>query len=193
MKTCQHCSAEFQPLRRSRAIYCSPRCRGTAWARKNNTNPTHANCALCGIEFRRVGRQRHCSGRCRSNSWAKRWGKIRYRQNPQASIRSAILWAKNNPERRKKYREQHYAENRAAYLTRAKFRKKAVRRAMPPWLGPVHIEQIRVIYAESIARGLHVDHIVPLQGKTVSGLHVPWNLQLLTREENRQKSNKHVA
>jgi hypothetical protein len=39
--------------------------------------------------------------------------------------------------------------------------------------------------------GMVVDHVIPLQGKLVSGLHVVWNLQYLTPEENMKKGNRY--
>jgi len=54
-----------------------------------------------------------------------------------------------------------------------------------PWS---ETEAIKAFY-EACPEGYEVDHIVPLLGKTVSGLHVLGNLQYLTRAENRAKRN----
>jgi len=76
-----------------------------------------------------------------------------------------------------------------AYL--AKYRAKKLK-ATPKWLTNEHYLIIEQIYKKAKVLGLEVDHIIPLQGSNVCGLHVPWNLQLLTREENAAKSNKIV-
>lgn len=59
----------------------------------------------------------------------------------------------------------------------------------PPWLTDEHKHQMYLIYKDAHSRGLHVDHIVPLRGKLVSGLHVPWNLQPLEPVQNSRKRN----
>ncbi len=69
--------------------------------------------------------------------------------------------------------------------------------ATPPWLTGPHKAQIARLYAlsglmrEITGEPHHVDHIVPLQGKNVCGLHVPWNLQVLPAKDNLRKSNSH--
>lgn len=64
----------------------------------------------------------------------------------------------------------------------------------PKWLSVEDILEIKSIYAycgalRKIGLDYQVDHIVPLRGKIVSGLHVPWNLQIIKTEENIKKSN----
>lgn len=65
-------------------------------------------------------------------------------------------------------------------------------KATPPWVD--HIA-IRAIYKDAakltVATGIRheVDHIVPLRHPNVCGLHIPENLQILTSDENKRKSN----
>jgi len=66
----------------------------------------------------------------------------------------------------------------------------------PPWLTTEHHKESASFYelAHELRwlseKPLHVDHIVPLHGKNVSGLHVPWNLQILPENLNTSKGNK---
>ncbi len=79
----------------------------------------------------------------------------------------------------------------------AKYRAQKLK-ATPKWLTENHFKEIRETYNDCqdlqwlSEERLEVDHIIPLQGKTVSGLHVPWNLQILLRSVNIRKSNNIV-
>jgi hypothetical protein len=94
---------------------------------------------------------------------------------------------------------RQYAKDNAGRINAKNMRRYAAKlHATPPWLTPQHFADIEKLYVEAhrlqAVDGIkrHVDHIYPLRGKTLSGLHVPWNLQILTAAENRKKRNKIV-
>lgn len=84
-------------------------------------------------------------------------------------------------------------KNREKCKTRNLVRYQNIKNATPPWLTDVQILEIELIYAKckEISRmtGVlhHVDHMFPVGYKDVSGLHVPWNLQILTASDNSAK------
>jgi hypothetical protein len=72
------------------------------------------------------------------------------------------------------------------YSDRGAKQRTKISKAMPAW---VDENEIKNIYRRC-PEGYHVDHIVPLAGINICGLHVPWNLQYLSAHENISKSNK---
>jgi len=65
---------------------------------------------------------------------------------------------------------------------------------MPNWLNSGELFEMECVYnycsaLRKVGFDYHVDHAVPLRGSSVSGLHVPWNLQVLPGRENMSKGN----
>lgn len=110
-------------------------------------------------------------------------------------------------------RRARYLKNRVVVLQSAKeyrrsnldlkrsfsARERAAKKmAVPHWLSASQISEISCKYriAKRIEKHsgtkMHVDHIVPLVGESVCGLHVPWNLQIIPATENCSKGNRYV-
>lgn len=106
---------------------------------------------------------------------------VRYEKNREKELAQCKAYQRNNPA----YRDRKNATRRVSYVL-----------AIPKWLTPIQKVQIDEFYEIARAKTMqtgqryHVDHIVPLRGKTACGLHVPWNLQVLEGRENNRKFNK---
>lgn len=108
-------------------------------------------------------------------------GAERYAKNRDKWLAAAKQYAKEHPE---------------GFRMRGSLRRARKNNATPPWLVGDLLEEVKAIYTEaskltcSQGNRIHVDHIVPLKGDSVSGLHVPWNMRLATKRENCQKNKK---
>jgi len=88
----------------------------------------------------------------------------------------------------KKILDKNYLENNRGKTNAIKARYRANKlKATPSWS---EYKDIRDFYMKC-PEGYHVDHIVPLQGVNVKGLHVLANLQYLTASENCSKGNRY--
>lgn len=134
-----------------------------------------------------------------------------YKENRDIIVSYTVEYNNKNKKRIASQRAAHYQVHKKEKAAYDSIRKKAnpgkqcayvakrnaaKLQATPKWLTKAHHLEIEGFYIEAarLTRETsiphEVDHIVPLQGKTVRGLHVPWNLQILTKFENSSKGNK---
>ena len=118
-----------------------------------------------------------------------------YDRNREIVIEKA---ASRSPEERRQARNRHKERNPDLYRELVSLRRRRFRQATPKWLTAEDKLEIRLKYRLAIELSRRtgvrhaVDHVVPLQGEEVCGLHVPWNLEVITQDENLRKSNKLV-
>lgn len=190
--TCKSCMKEYQREWRARnpgkpAEYC---------ARYEARNPERRKALreISGVAYapRRLelGRILEAKSREKRNAQAR----ARIAQNPEKHNAKGKTWRQANPEKARAIISRWQQQNPGAAKANGARWRKAVVQATPVWANPAKIAEF---YDTADALGMwtgewyHVDHIVPLAGKTVRGLHCEANLQILTAADNMAKGNRH--
>jgi 5-methylcytosine-specific restriction endonuclease McrA len=120
-----------------------------------------------------------------------------HKNNADRVRASRRKWAEANKDKATENSKRYAKENPGWKAAHCAKRRSCKLKALPAWLTQEELDKIEGFYQKAKRlfkeTGIphHVDHIIPLQGKYVSGLHVPWNLQILTASENSKKSNKY--
>lgn len=146
---------------------------------------SNGTCVLCAREIAADCVARNPDGKRASNAKY-------YEANSDKVKLLNATWRAENPEEMRAIRQRHYRSNKADYLSWSSFREEYVKLATPAWADKA---AITTIYREAARLSAEtgvphdVDHIVPLRGHNVCGLHVPWNLRPLPASKNRGKDN----
>lgn len=180
----------------------SPRCKpcSSEYSKKKRLEDPEKNKLRCKAWYGR-----------RSEEYKARQAEYR-KANKESRKEYVKKYYRENKERLNEISRQNYIANRAKYRKVAKMWREANRSlanalsmkyhanklsATPVWLSKEQLSEINDLYTAAHMFKLytgteyHVDHIVPLQGETVCGLHVPWNLQLLPWDENLSKQHRY--
>ena len=122
-----------------------------------------------------------------------------YLKNREKRLAVNAEYRKHNKERLSDLNKAWALKNSASLNARNRTRKAAQKHRTPAWLTDIDYERIANEYklaallTKVTGQKWEVDHIIPLQGKTVSGLHVPGNLRAIPAAQNRSKYNQYES
>lgn len=218
MKFCKHCSQEkpFEFFYKSKTNIYSVLCKDCSSKRskeyyKKNADKLRSkaneyntqNAEQISLRRKQKYLESPDAARQRAKDWneknpgkvlerVKRWGAA----NPERVLQKAKDWYQKNKERAKQTRKVYYEANKPKFAALSVKRQNAKAQRTPAWLTSFDFVKIECLYQLAAMRtresgfAWHVDHVIPLRGKLVSGLHVPDNLKVIPASENRVKKNK---
>jgi hypothetical protein len=132
----------------------------------------HSWCKQCKHES---GKSWHERNKQRHSEINRKW----YEENREQHLENNRKWARENSDKKQ-----------AAWA----FRDRRSRDATPSWVNRKELKEfytLALCFSKATGTKYEVDHIIPLINDLVCGLNVPDNLQVITAEENRRKSNKY--
>jgi hypothetical protein len=162
------CKKEFIP-KRSFAEYCNKKCARKAYYLNNKDKIKDSN------------RLYYLNNIDKAKEY--------YLNNKENLKQLNRLYKLKNKDKSKEYQKEYNLNNRNLLNAREAKRRAIKLNATPRF---ADLKKIKEIY-KNCPKGYHVDHIIPLTSKVVCGLHVHWNLQYLTANDNRRKSNKLIT
>lgn len=179
-------------------------------------------CTKCGIEkpvsefakdrTKKTGFRPSCK-QC-NRAWHKKYHKknagkrskiaaTRYKENKKHILSKNKEWRDQNKDWYKKRdsersleKKEYYEENKDLFIAHVAKRRAAKLQATPIWAKQGYISlfyKMAKMEEKRTGRKVHVDHIIPLQGEKVCGLHCEQNLQLLFAEDNLSKGAQYES
>ena len=166
-------------------------CKECGILRESKKTTWYTTKQLCSRCYNRLYSRKY---RIEKKEIVKSHNKTYYENNKQKIRKYKIGYNIRHREKNNRYSKKYHMRNRAIRSASEAKRRASKLNATPSWLTIEHINQIKMFY--KIAQDLrwedemHVDHIIPLQGKEVCGMHVPWNLQVIEGRKNCSKGNR---